>query len=125
MVHAPSFIWYRRPFFGPSPIQDYMQENKLRRQSLDSIVRLSSILPRYYHLVLLLALLPITTVTPCDVTPSPQYYRDCGPHYRGFPMVSTVFPPSPICADLEYSLSRCWTQQCCIVASNNKKPSCR
>jgi len=46
-------------------------------------------------------LMPIPTVTPWDVTPSPRYYRECGLHYRGF---DAVFPPSPSpCGSLDDS----------------------
>jgi len=62
-------------------------------ESLDSTVWLSL---TFYHRSITIGVAPIPVVTPWDVTPSPRYYRQCGQHYRGFPTVTAVFPPSQL-----------------------------
>jgi len=67
--------------FGPSPIQDYKfcsprKTNKPSTESLESIVRLSSISPRYYRPHgITVNVVPITAVSPR----LPRYSRR--PHY--------------------------------------------
>jgi len=55
--------------------------NRVTRQHCSSLFHFTPVLPS--------ALLPIPTVTLWDVTPSPRYYRECGP-------ITAVFPPSPL-----------------------------
>ena len=40
--------------------------------------------------------LSIPTVTLWDVAPSPRYYRECGPHYRGIPAVPITLQTSEV-----------------------------
>ena len=63
-------------------MQDQQAVNRVTREHCSSFFYFTAVLPS--------ALLPIPMVTTWDVTPSPRYYREYGPHYRGFPAVTAV-----------------------------------
>jgi len=63
-------------------MQDQQAVSRVTREHCSSFFHFTAVLPS--------ALLPIPTVTPWNVTPSPRYYRECGPHYCGYRGIPAV-----------------------------------